>query len=104
MTIRKDLLIAAGAALMLGLPAALQARADQPASPPSPASDQSMPAPAQAAEQPAAAAATTAAPAADTSTAAKDYPRCSKTVTDDCIQGGSHAKGHASKSAHHKKA
>jgi hypothetical protein len=86
MTIGKHFLIAAGAALMFALPAAAQAQADQPAA---------------AANQSAAAAA---APAADTS-AAKDYPRCSKTVTDSCVQSeaGSRGKAQRGKAKHHRK-
>ena len=99
MIIRKDFLIAAGAALVLALPAEVQAQADQPA--PQPTPEQS--APAQAAQQPAAAAAAPA-PTGDTG-ATKDYPRCSKTVTDNCVQSevGSQRKAHRSKSSHNKK-
>jgi len=101
MTIRKDFLISAGAALLLALPFAAQAQADQAASPPAP--DQPAAAPAAAASQSAAAAAAPAA-TADTS-ATKDYPRCSKTVTDNCVQseGGSQGKARHGKSSHRKK-
>jgi hypothetical protein len=103
MTIRKDFLIAAGAALMFALPAALQAQADQPAPPPAAGQPAPMPEPAAAASQSAAAAAAPAPPA--DSGATKDYPRCSKTVTDSCVQseGGSQSKAHRSKSSHRKK-
>jgi hypothetical protein len=69
MTIRRNFLINAGAAVLLALPFAAQAQADQAASPPAP--DQPAAPPAAAANQSAAAAA---APA-DTS-ATKDYTRC----------------------------
>ncbi|MBV1690817.1 hypothetical protein KRR38_24850 [Novosphingobium sp. G106] len=102
MNIRKPILIAAGAALLLGSPAAVLAQAD-PAAPPTastmPSSDPTMAAPA--ASAPAAAAANPA-PVTDTSAAAKDYPRCSATVTDGCIQGGG-SKTHRAKTTRHKK-
>jgi hypothetical protein len=99
MTIRKDFLIAACAAVLLALPAAAQGQAGPTA--PSATPDQS--APAQAASQPASAAAApqAAAPPAET----KDYPPCSAKVTDSCTQSGgrSHGKAHRGKTSHHKK-
>jgi len=100
MNIRKPILIAAGAALLLGAPATVLAQADPAAPPPAstvPSTDPAMAAPA--ASAPAAAVAQP--PAADPAATAKDYPPCSATVTDGCIQGG--AKAHRGKSARHKK-
>jgi hypothetical protein len=100
MTIRKTILIAAGFALISALPVAVQAQANASPPAPVPTTDPAMAAPA--ASQPASAVADQP-PATDTSTAAKDYPRCSATVTDGCIQGGGASKPHHGKSARHKK-
>ena len=98
MTIRKAALIAAGSALILAFPAAALAQADPNPSAPMPTTDPTMAAPA--ASAPASAAAQP--PVTDTAGATKDYPRCSATVTDSCVQGGG-AKAHHGKSARHKK-
>jgi hypothetical protein len=101
MIVRKAILIAAGSALILAFPVAVQAQADTGQPGVVPPADPTMAAPA--ASAPAAAAAQTPAPAADTGATAKDYPRCSATVTDGCIQGGGTSKAHRSKSTRHKK-
>ena len=93
-TIRKAILIAAGSALILAFPVAAQAQTA-----PVPTADPAMAAPA--ASQPAAAVADQA-PAADTA-ATKDYPPCSATVTDGCVQRGGGAKAHRGKAVRHKK-
>jgi hypothetical protein len=100
MTIRKAILIAAGSALISVFPAAVQAQASASPPTPVPTSDPTMAAPA--ASQPASAVADPPA-ATDTSAATKDYPRCSATVTDSCIQGKGGSKTPRSKSMHHKK-
>ena len=100
MTINKAILIAAGSALIAAFPVAAQAQANAGQPAPVPTADPAMAAPA--ASQPAAAVADQA-PAADTGAAAKDYPPCSATVTDGCIQRGAGSKAHRDKSMRHKK-
>ena len=101
MIIGRAILAAAGSALILAFPVAVQAQADP--SPPAtmPTTDPAMAAPA--ASAPASAVAQTPPPATDNGAAAKDYPRCSATVTDSCVQGGGGSKAHHGKSARHKK-
>jgi hypothetical protein len=99
MTIRKDFLIAAGAALILALPGAALAQAQAEPPTPVPPADPVMSAPAQSESAPAAAQA----PATDAAAgAAKEYPPCSATVTDSCVQrgGGPKAKGGKSSRRH----
>lgn len=93
MMIQNRLLLTAGAALCLALPGLALAQANPAAQPPTDTA------------APAAAAAPASASAPD-QMATKDYPRCSKTVTDNCMQGSggsSHkAKARHSRGSHHR--
>ena len=97
MTIRRNFLLTSGAALALALPAAVMAQ-DQ--------TDQAPPAQSDAVQTPADQPATDQ-PVADQSSAgtgaATNYPTCSASVTDSCVQRGStaHAGKHHTRSAHH---